>query len=204
MKLLNNPIVLVAVGLLLGVGTSLGWFWQAAAPLVAAAREARAQARGPVKPEAPWDFWTIEMESLASELNDTKAMLKKREDELTAREQRFAAERQELAKQRQQLEALRLEIGARMVEIQADEMKNMKTLAATYSSLSPKATLTIFKQMDDNTVVKLLALMKTDVVGPLFEELSKQASSDPALARRAAQLSEKLRLYKSTKTASAP
>jgi hypothetical protein len=201
MKKLAHPLILVALGLFLGVGVSLGLFWTAAKPLVIAAREARIKAHAPVKPDAPWDFWTIEIENLAAELKDAKAALKKREDELAAREERFSAERQELAKQRQALEALRAEIGNNMVAIKDDEMKNMKNLAATYSSLSPKATLTIFKAMDDATVVKLLALMKTDVVSPLFEELSKQAAADPTLARRAAQLSEKLRLYQSNKPA---
>jgi hypothetical protein len=203
-KLLTNPIVLVAVGLFLGVGVSLGLFWKAAAPLVALAKQSRVKAHAPAKPEAPWDFWTVEIENLAAELKDAKTALKKQEDELAAREQRFAAERQELAKQRQALEALRAEIANTMIAIKDDEMKNMKSLAATYSNLSPKATLTIFKEMDDATVVKLLALMKTDVVSPLFEELSKQAAGDPALAKRAAQLSEKLRLYQDTKTASSP
>jgi flagellar motility protein MotE (MotC chaperone) len=204
MKKLNNPIVLVVLGLFLGVGTSLGLFWQAAAPLIAAAKQSRVKAYTPVKPEPPWDFWTIEIENLAAELKDAKANLKKREDELIAREGRFTAERLELAKQRQQLEALRAEIANTMVSIKEDEMRNMKTLAETYSNLSPKATLTIFKQMDDMTVVKLLALMKTDVVSPLFEEMSKQATADPTVAKRAAHLSEKLRLYQSTKTAGSP
>ncbi|ATC63670.1 hypothetical protein CMV30_06725 [Nibricoccus aquaticus] len=202
MKKLTNPIILVALGLFLGIGTSLFMFMQAAAPLVAAAKLTRVKPEHAViKPEAPWDFWTIEIENLAAELKDAKAGLKKREDEIIAREGRFTAERLELAKQRQQLEALRAEIANTMLSIKDDEMKNMKSLAATYSSLSPKATLAIFKQMDDATVVKLLALMKTDVVSPLFEEMGKQGAADPAFAKRAAQLSEKLRLYQSTKTA---
>ncbi len=204
MNKLTNPIILVALGLLLGVGTSLGVFWQAAGPIIAAARENRVKAHEIVKPEAPWDFWTIEIENLASELKDAKAGLKKREDDLIAREGRFTAERLELAKQRQQLEALRAEIANTIITIKAEEMKNMKTLAATYSNLSPKATLTIFKQMDDTTIVKLLGLMKIDVVSPLFEEMSKQAAGDPALAKRVAQLSDKFRLYQSTATAATP
>jgi hypothetical protein len=204
MNKLKNPVILVALGLFLGVGTSLFMFWKAAAPLVAAAKQGRVKVHAAVKPEAPWDFWTIEIENLAAELKDAKAGLKKREDELIAREGRFTAERLELAKQRQQLEALRNEIANTVVSIKDDELKNMKSLAATYSNLSPKATLTIFKQMDDTTIVKLLALMKTDIVSPLFEELSKQAAADPALAKRAAQLSEKLRLYQSTATAGTP
>ena len=204
MKMLTSPIVIMALGLVLGVGTGLGWFWKAALPLVVAARAERAKAAEPTKPDAPWDFWTLEIESIANELKEEKLALKKREEELATREARFEAERQELTKQRQQIEALRGEIATRITEIEADEIKNLKTLAATYSNLSPKAALTIFKEMDDVTVVKLLTLMKTDVVSPLFEEMTKQAATDPSLARRAAFLSEKLRLFKSTKTASAP
>jgi flagellar motility protein MotE (MotC chaperone) len=196
-KLASNPIVVLAIALLLGVGTGLGMFWKAAMPLIAAAKATKAKVVDEGKPEAPWGFWTIEIENLASELKDQKAVVKKREDELTQREERLNAERQELAKQRQQLEELRNEISGRITTIQSDEIKNLKSLVATYSSLTPKATLTIFKEMDDTMVVKLLALMKTDTVSPLFEEMSKQAAADPAMGKRVATLSEKLRLLKS-------
>jgi Mg/Co/Ni transporter MgtE len=83
-------------------------------------------------------------------------------------------------------------------------MKNMKSLVATYSSLSPKAALTIFRQMDDTMVVKLFALMPNDVRAPLFEEMSKQGIADPTIARRAALITEKLRLYQAPSTASTP
>ena len=200
-KLASNPIVVLAIALLLGVGTGLGMFWKTALPLIAAAKAAKAKVAEVGKPEAPWGFWTIEIENLASELKDQKAVVKKREEELAQREERLNAERQELAKQRQQLEAMRDDITGRVVSIQADEMKNLKSLVATYSSLTPKATLTIFKEMDDTMVVKLLSLMKTDIVSPLFEEMSKQAATDPAMGKRVATLSEKLRLLKSASPA---
>ncbi len=196
-KIATNPIVALVIALVLGVGTGLSMFWKAAMPLIAAAQASRTKAVEEGKPEAPWGFWTIEIENLASELKDQKAVWKKREGELAQREERLNAERQELAKQRQQLEALRNDISSRITTIQADEMKNLKSLVATYSNLTPKATLTIFKEMDDTMVVKLLALMKTDIVSPLFEEMSKQGATDPVMARRVATLSEKLRLLKS-------
>lgn len=203
-KLLSNPIVLVVLGLLIGVGTSVSLFKKMAAPLIAKAKAAKVSATHVEKPEAPWDFWTSEIDNLSNELKDSKQAIKKREEELTAREARIVAERQELTKQRQELERIRAEITAKIGEIRADEVKNLKSLANLYSSLSPKATLTIFQEMDEITVVKLLSLMKTDVVGPLFEELTKQSVADPALAKKAAALSEKLRLFKSAKTASSP
>jgi flagellar motility protein MotE (MotC chaperone) len=203
-KIASNPIVVLALALVLGVGTGLGWFWKAAVPLIAAAKAARAKIVDVGKPEAPWGFWTLEIENLASELKEQKAVVKKREEELAQRDERLTAERQELAKQRQQLESMRIEISNQIVTIQADEVKNLKSLVATYSNLTPKATLTIFKEMDDIMVVKLLSLMKTDTVSPLFEEMSKQGVSDPAMARRVAALSEKLRLLKSAQNAPAP
>ena len=196
-KLATNPIVVLAIALVLGVGTGLSMFWKAAVPLIAAAKAAQAKAIEANKPEAPWGFWTLEIENLASELKDQKAVVKKREEELAQREERLNAERLELTKQRQQLESMRADISSRITTIQSDEVKNLKSLVATYSSLTPKATLTIFKEMDDGMVVKILSLMKTDTVSPLFEEMSKQGASDPAVARRVATLSEKLRLLKS-------
>lgn len=199
-KLLTNPIVTLVVALVLGVGTGLGMFMQAAKPLIAATKLARIKAAAPKEPEAPWGFWTLEIENLASELKDQKAVVKKYEESLKLREERLNAERQELAKQRDILEAMRADIASRITSIQADEVKNLKSLVATYSNLTPKATLTIFKEMDDTMVVKILALMKTDVTTPLFEEMSKQAATDPFVARRIATLTEKLRLLKTSPT----
>lgn len=200
-KLVTNPIVTLVVALVLGVGTGLGMFMQAAKPLIAATKAARAKAVEANKPEAPWGFWTLEIENLAAELKDQRAVLKKTEEELKLRAERLNAERQELSKQREQLEAMRTDIASRVVTIQADEVKNLKSLVATYSNLTPKATLTLFKEMDDVMVVKLLSLMKTDVTTPLFEEMSKQAATDPVVARRVANLTEKLRLLKSSQPA---
>jgi hypothetical protein len=48
--------------------------------------------------------------------------------------------------------------------------------------------------------VKILSLMKSDVVGAIFEQMSALVGTDGTpLARRAALLSEKLRLMKANK-----
>jgi hypothetical protein len=200
-KLASNPIVVIALGLILGVGTGVGYFMKVAKPLIQHAREARLKAVKSNKPDAPWDFWTIDIENLANELKEEKAVVKKREEELNLRDTRIQTEQAELLKQRKELESLRADITSKMTEIQIDELKNLKALAATYSTLTPKACLAIFKEMEDTTVVKLLSIMKPEVVGPLFEEMGRQADTDPALAKRAAALSEKLRLIKAAKTA---
>ena len=198
MNKLANPIVVILLGLIFGVGTTMGVLMQASSKLLEGASEA-AKARRPAEvaePEKHWDFWTTEIENLANDLKEERALLKQRSEQLDQREARMQLELQELEKTRQQIEAMRTAIDQRLAEVTAGEATNLKKLAQTYSVLTPKAAVTIFREMDDTMVVKLLALMKPDVVGAIFEEISKQSASDPALAKRAAQLSERLRLIK--------
>lgn len=94
---------------------------------------------------------------------------------------------------------MRKEIADRVIEINADELRDLKSLAAAYANLTPRAAVAIIRELDDVTAVKILSLMKADTVSPIFEEMSRTASTDGTLARRVAILSEKLRLMKSTK-----
>jgi len=146
-----------------------------------------------------WDFWTIEVDNLASELKDEKARLAKQSDLLDQRAARLAGEQQELEKVRSSIEGMRKEIADKVIEIQADEGKNLRGLSQTYANLSPKAAVAIIREMDDVTVVKILSLMKPDIIAPIFEEMSKTSDKDGLLAHRAAVISEKLRLMKSNK-----
>jgi len=200
MKLITHPITILVLGLTLGIGVGLGWFWSEAGPRLQAVQAQRSMASTLVPPDKPWDFWTIEIDNLAAELKGEKETLAQREATLVRREERLGAERQELAKMQQQVEQLRDDIERRLTQIQADELKNLKTLAQTYANLSPKAALSILREMEDSMIVKILSLMKSDVVSPIFEEMGKSAATDPALAQRAAALSEKLRFMKAPAT----
>ncbi len=195
MKLFHSRLFPLVAGLLLGCATGLGWFWIQAGPLAEQRRLRLAAATKTVRPEKPWDFWTPEMENLARELRDSRAAVTQRETAVTQRETRLAAENQELDKVRRQIEALRAEISSRITEVQAQEVTNLKTLAGTYSLLSPKAAVTIFAQMDDPTVAKLLSMMKPEIAAALLEELSRTPGENNANAKRAADLSQRLRLF---------
>jgi len=92
---------------------------------------------------------------------------------------------------------MRREIDDRVVAIRSDEAKNLRSLSQTYTNLSPHAVVIIFRETDDATAVKILSLMKPEVVGPIFEDMARSSLIDGTLARRAATLSDKLRLMKS-------
>ena len=194
-------ILLVLLGVGLGVGTSLSVIWPVASRHMARAALARQATEKAKVPEKPWDFWTVEMENLANDLRDERARVKQHEEQLAQREARLLAERQELEKTRKQIEELRIEIDRRLIEVAADEMANLKKLAQTYAMLQPKAAVAIFREMDDVMLVKIISLMKPETVSSLFAEMSKASVSDPALAKRAAALSERLRMVKTSKKA---
>ena len=97
-----SPLPIIAAAVLLGLAAGPGWCWyRISGPLAqaivirrqlaadAAAKEQAHRAHG-------WDFWTIEMENLASELKGEKDRLRQREDDLDKKSARLAAEKQEL------------------------------------------------------------------------------------------------------------
>jgi flagellar motility protein MotE (MotC chaperone) len=203
MNLLTKPWFAAVLILLLQPVVAGFLIWKSAPGLVTALVVAAAPAEEPMRPRearAPWNMWTPELEKIAAELKEQRTALQDREQALSQREARVTAEQAELVRTRKEIELQRAEIARMLTEISADEMKNLRTLAQTYASLSPKAAVAIFSEMDDSTVVKILSLMKSDVVGPVFEEMAKDPNSKNSQAQRAAVLSERLRLMKSTKT----
>ena len=205
MTTLRNPFVTAGVGLILSLAVGLFLFWRAAGTLVVNAIEVRAKAKAAAQPkkEKGWDFWTIEIENLSNELKEERARMHKQADLLEQREARLAAERKELLTMRDEIDGLRKEIAEKVISIRDDEAKNLRALSQTYANLTPRAAVAIIREMDDVTAVKILFLMKPDVVGPIFEEMSKTSGADGVmLSRRAALLSEKLRLMKARKVTS--
>lgn len=195
---LQNPIVATVLSLVLSVALGVALCWRAAGPYIQLAIASRAKAV-PSKKENGWDFWTIEVENLSNDLKEERAHLRSESERLDQRSARLDAEEKELATARSEIEALKRQIDDKVTEVTADEAKNVRTLAQTYTNLSPRGAVAIFKELDDTTAVKILSQMKPDVVGPIFEEMSRGTDNDPTLARRAAALSEKLRLMKSNR-----
>ena len=145
-----------------------------------------------------------------SELILARQQLAVREASLLEQQKRLASERLELERTRASLEIMRKQVDeyiteAKRLQMKANseeaamETKNLKTLVQTYSNMSPKACVAILREMEDATAVKILALMKVDVVASLFEEMAKQAAGDPQMAKRAAKLSEGVKNQRSSK-----
>ena len=143
-----------------------------------------------------WDFWTPEIDAFVDDLKAQRLALDERKAELAAVESRVRAESLELEQTRLRLEAFRSRLEESIVEVGLTEEKNLKSLALTYSSLSPSAALTILQEMEDDVVVKIMMHMKPDVVGAIFEEMTTQTGQADLLDKRAAVLSNRLRLVR--------
>lgn len=204
MTKLVSPIATAGLSLLLSVALGVGLCYKELQTLVAQAVVAARPKEPTELKRKGWDFWTIEIENLSNELKEERLRLKKHAESLEQRAARLAAEEKEFAKLRADVESLRKEIADRVIEISADEARNIRQLSTIYTNLPPRAAVDIFKEMDDSTAVKILSVMKADVVGPIFEQMSRPNGTDTSLARRAAVLSDKLRLMKSAKTAGTP
>lgn len=146
-----------------------------------------------------WDFLTPEIEELRKELKERLETVARREEELQDYDKRLKAERGEVDKLKHEIEAVRDDLSHRLIEIEVSEQKNLKTLAATYSGVQPTAALAIFKEMDDEMVVKILAFMKPDPVGQILQEMARTKDGEGTLAGRAAAISYKLRLLHQVK-----
>ena len=194
MNTLSSLLLVVLLPLALSVGGAWVWFSKQAERFVRAAAEQRVLRKEAGRPDKPWDFWTPEVENIAKELAERRDAFALREAELASRETRIAAERKAVDEARAAVEKLRAEIDARLVQVHAQEQKNLKSLVATYSKLSPSAAVAIFKQMDDTTVAKLLALMKPEIATAVFEEYSREPGPDNANVRRVVELTQRMRL----------
>ena len=200
-KLLRNPLVLALLAGLSYLGTTAAVLHLRWSKLSEPGGAELAKA-GPKKStlvtvgSRPWDFWSAETEEMIAELGKEHARLDERAHDLDTLKTRLDGEKAELDRLRDQIAQSRQELDRAATELGEEETKNLKPLAQTYTKLTPRATVAIFKEMDDATVLKILALMKSDAVGLIFEEMARTSDQNGTLAARAATLTEKLRLLK--------
>ena len=155
-------------------------------------------------PPLLWSFKDAEVENMITELRAERKKLDSQEVDLEKTSAQVTSEREELVKVRNEIQAERDQLSAAIVEMQESEAKNLKSLSATYSTMSPSSVVNIFAELDDMMVTKILALMKPDKVGGVFQEMARPRTPDDGMAKRAARLSDKLRLLKAKKDTPKP
>lgn len=142
-----------------------------------------------------WYFKTEEIDKFVAELRERETEIEERESNLKALEAHLEIEKEELELLKNEIEKRSKTLSEEITIVRKNEYSNLRNLATSYSNLTPEATVAIFEQMDETLVIKILALMKPDIVAGIFEELARVGSKEPAKVRMAAKLSEELRLH---------
>ena len=191
-RILQSKWMVVTVGTLIyAVTTWLGLQPQkqlsrAANALRASASSANAEPAGP-----SWKFQNPELNQLLAELKDEREAVRVRATQLDELEARLSTERQEICVVTQTVYRLRKELDATVSRVTDEEAVNLKKLAKVYATMSPAGAARILKEMDDDQIVKILALMKEAESAPILENFGQGDKQD---VKRAALISNRLRL----------
>jgi flagellar motility protein MotE (MotC chaperone) len=185
MKFLQAPITAMVLG---GLSFLLTTFALVQRPL---AESARIPAHADADPVTGfWERHDPEIDQLLQEVKTEKEALAKRAAELLELESRLAAERAEINQVTQRVAQLQLEFDQNIIRIKEQEAPNLKKMARLYTTMSPEGAAAIFRELDDQVVVKVMSFMKEDQSAPLLEAM---ASESEAQAKRAASIAEALR-----------
>ncbi len=146
MNFLRSTWFIAVIALVVGMGVQTYVLLARVDDLSRAAEDAERAAHDAPPTRINWDFLSPGVEDLRQELKDRVAAAGQREEELHEYEKRLQAERAELEKIKREIESVRDDLSKRLIDIATSEQKNLKTLAASYSGMSPEAALAIFKR----------------------------------------------------------
>jgi flagellar motility protein MotE (MotC chaperone) len=181
---LQSPIFATALGTVLYLlVTLLCWRPPAASP-------SGSLLTSPSTAQINWDFHNPEVEQLVAELNKEREALSVKAQQLQEWSVRLETERNELGQITQSVQEAQAEFDRNVVRVRDEEIVNLRKLAKVYSAMAPESATQILKQMEETTLVKLLAIMKEAEAGALLEAMAKQGDLE---AKRAADLSERWR-----------
>lgn len=139
-----------------------------------------------------------EVLELAETLKQREVKIKENEERIQRQMALMEKEKQDLVKVRNEIQSLHETIAANITKnveyyiplIQEAEKKNLKKMAKMFETLSPENANPIMARMPDQTLVIVLSFMKPRSSAKL---LAGYATTNPESARRAAELTEKLR-----------
>jgi len=197
MKLLQSNWMCVLIGTLLYLGTTVA-VWKP--PVI----ERHAMIVGDFmgsSPGASWNYHNPEVDELIADITKQRDQLDARARELDSLAARLQLERQEITTITQTVARLQQEFDANVVRVKQEETANLKKLAKIYAAMAPESAATILKELQDDDIVRIIAFMKESESAPILELLAKPGASD---AKRAAQISERLRLCLSRPTNEKP
>jgi flagellar motility protein MotE (MotC chaperone) len=137
-----------------------------------------------------WKYRNPEIDQWVAQIKDERESLALRTEQLTEWEARLAAENREIATVTQTVSQLQADFDKRVLLFKDQEKDNVKRQLKVVADMTPDGAATMFNEMTDDDVTKLLYMMKADISGPILDAMSRQGE---AHAARAAALANRLK-----------
>lgn len=134
-----------------------------------------------------WRFRNPEFNEWVSQIQNEKARLDLREQQLDEWQRRINTELQEMSIVTETVTQLQSSFDKNVLRFKAQETDNVKRQAKLVAAMSPDGAVSMFSQMSDDDVVRILFVMKPDEASVILDTLSKTGQ-----AKRAALLTERL------------
>jgi len=136
-----------------------------------------------------WKFKNPEIDQWVAQIKAEKEALASREQQLAEWQSRLDSERQEISTVTQTVSRLQLDFDRNVIRFEAQETDNVKHQAKLIAAMSPAGAASMFNEMPDDDVVRILFIMKTDEASLILDTMSKLGKPE---ARRAATLTAHL------------
>lgn len=146
-----------------------------------------------------WDKQVKDFAGLLAQLKSTKDQQEIREQQLNAFEDQLKNEREALNVLKQSIEILQAELERRLVKVQESEVKNLKTLAESYTNMTPESVAKIFEESEETSVIKIMHFLPPETLGAILQVMSKEISKDEKAGAKINHLLESFRLSEEVK-----
>lgn len=186
-KILQSSWMTALIGAIVYLGTTIALWKTPTPPPHAKAIEALMSKA----PKPSWEFDNPEVAQLIDDLTAQKSAMQTREKQLDELAARLKAERDEVNGVMASVTKQQAEFDKNVVRVREEELLNLKKLAKIYAAMTPEGAVAILKELNDEDIVKIFALMKDSETAALLELLGGRGQPE---AKRAALITEKLRL----------
>ncbi|HTV41958.1 MAG TPA: hypothetical protein VMF08_15350 [Candidatus Sulfotelmatobacter sp.] len=134
-----------------------------------------------------WRFRNPEFNQWVSQIQNEKSRLDLREQQLDEWQKRINTELQEMSLVTQTVWQLQASFDKDVIRFKSQETDNVKHQAKLIAAMSPDGAVSMFGQMSDDDIVRILYVMRPDDASLILDTLSKSGE-----AKRAALLTERL------------
>jgi flagellar motility protein MotE (MotC chaperone) len=137
-----------------------------------------------------WKYRNPEIDQWISQIKEERESLALKSAQLKEWEARLAAESKDISTITQTVSKLQADFDKRVLQFKEQEKDNLKKQIKVVTDMTPEGAATMFNEMTDDEVAKILYMMKPDVSAPILDAMSRQGQ---AHAARAAILANRLK-----------